>query len=94
MVIVKAFLSPDGAVNASNILFDADQRIKIAHFSPIRLETGDAEPFSGERSAPVADVCAFAFLLSEVTVGLPDVQPGAALSIPAFPRLCRFLLRC
>jgi hypothetical protein len=47
-------------VKASNILFDADWRIQIADFSPIRLETGKVEPFSGEKSAPTADVSAFA----------------------------------
>jgi serine/threonine protein kinase len=37
-----------GSLNASNILFDADRLIQIADFSPIRLETGEVEPFSGE----------------------------------------------
>jgi serine/threonine protein kinase len=45
-----------GAVKASNILFDADRRIQIADFSPIRLETGEVEPFWRERWAPTADV--------------------------------------
>jgi serine/threonine protein kinase len=36
-----------GGLKASNVLFEADRRIQIADFSPIRLETGDAEPFSG-----------------------------------------------
>jgi serine/threonine protein kinase len=35
-------------LKASSILFDADRRIQIADFRPIRLRTGDAEPFSGE----------------------------------------------
>jgi serine/threonine protein kinase len=35
-------------LKASNILFDAERRIQTADFSPIRLETGDAEPFLGE----------------------------------------------
>jgi serine/threonine protein kinase len=34
-------------VKASNILCDADRRIQIADFSPIRPETGAVEPFSG-----------------------------------------------
>jgi serine/threonine protein kinase len=37
-----------GGLKASNVLFDADRRIEIADFSLIRLETGDAEPFSGK----------------------------------------------
>jgi serine/threonine protein kinase len=37
-----------GGLKASNILFDADRRIQIADFSPIRLETGAVELFSGE----------------------------------------------
>jgi serine/threonine protein kinase len=32
-------------LKASNVLFDTDRQIQIADFSPIRLETGDAEPF-------------------------------------------------
>jgi serine/threonine protein kinase len=73
-----------GGLKASNVLFDADRRIQIADFSPIRLETGDAEPFSGEGWSPAADVCAFVSLLSEIAVGRPDAQPGAAPPIPAF----------
>jgi serine/threonine protein kinase len=37
-----------GGLKASNAIFDADRQIQIADFSPIRLETGAAEPFSGE----------------------------------------------
>jgi serine/threonine protein kinase len=37
-----------GAVQASNILLDADRRIQLADFSSIRLETGEVEPFSRE----------------------------------------------
>jgi hypothetical protein len=37
-----------GGLKASNVLFDADRRIQIADFTPIHLETGDAEPFAGE----------------------------------------------
>jgi serine/threonine protein kinase len=37
-----------GGLKASNVLFDAEWRIQIADFSPIRLKTGDAEPFAGE----------------------------------------------
>jgi serine/threonine protein kinase len=59
------------AVKASNILFDANRWIQIADFSPIRLETGAVEPFSGEEWAPTADVCAFASLLFEIAVGAP-----------------------
>jgi serine/threonine protein kinase len=74
-----------GAVKASNILFDADRRIQIADFSPIRLETGEVEPFSGEGWAPTADVCAFASLLFEIAVGRPSTPPiGAVGAVPAF----------
>jgi hypothetical protein len=73
-----------GRLKASNVLFDADRRIQIADFSPIRLETGDTEPFSGEGLSPAADVSAFASRLSEIAVGHPDAQPGAAPPIPAF----------
>jgi serine/threonine protein kinase len=57
------------AVKASNILFDADRRIRMADFSLIRLETREVEPFSGEGWAPTADVFAFASLLFEIAVG-------------------------
>jgi serine/threonine protein kinase len=73
-----------GGLKASNVLFDADRRIQIADFSPIRLETGDAESFSGEGWSPAADVSAFASLLFEIAVGRPEVQPGAAPRIPGF----------
>jgi serine/threonine protein kinase len=73
-----------GGLKASNVLFDADRRIQIADFSPIRLQTGDAEPFSGEGWSPAADVCAFGFLLFEIAVVRHDAQPGAAPLIPAF----------
>jgi serine/threonine protein kinase len=73
-----------GGLKASNVLLDADRRIQIADFSPIRLQTGDAEPFAGEGWSPAADVCAFAAILSEIAVGRPGAQPGAAPPIPAF----------
>jgi hypothetical protein len=74
-----------GAVKASNILFDADRGIQIADFSPIRLETGEVEPFSGEGWAPTADVCAFASLLFEIVVGGTATPPiGAVSAVPAF----------
>jgi serine/threonine protein kinase len=73
-----------GGVKASTVLWDADRRIQIADFSPIRLETGDAEPSSGEGWSPAAGVCAFASLLSEIAVGRPGAQPGPAPPIPAF----------
>jgi hypothetical protein len=68
----------------SGVLFDADRRIQIADFSPIRLETGEVEPFAGEGWSPAADFCAFASLLFEIAVGRPGAQPRAAPPIPAF----------
>jgi serine/threonine protein kinase len=52
----------DGGLKASNVLFDADPRIQITDLSPIRLETGDAEPFLG-------DVCSLTSLLFEIAGG-------------------------
>jgi hypothetical protein len=72
-----------GAVKADNVLFDADRRIQIGDFSPIRLETGAVEPFSGEKWAPAADVCAFASLLSEIAIGPPGAPPVPA-RVPEF----------
>jgi hypothetical protein len=70
-------------VKESNILFDADRRIQITDFSPIRLETGEVEPFSGEEWAPTADVSAFASLLFEIVVGGTATPPiGAAGGSP------------
>jgi hypothetical protein len=63
-----------GGLKASNVLLDADWRIQTADFSPIRLETGEVEPFSGEEWSPATNVCAFAFLLFEIPVGCPDAQ--------------------
>jgi serine/threonine protein kinase len=73
-----------GGLKASNLLFDADLRIQIADFSPIRLQTGAAEPFAGGRWSPAAAVCAFPAPLSEIAIGRPGAQPGAAPPIPAF----------
>jgi serine/threonine protein kinase len=73
-----------GDLKASNVFFDADRRIQITDFNPIRLQTGAAEPFSGEGWTPAADVCAFASLLSEIAVGRPGAQPGAAAPVSAF----------
>jgi serine/threonine protein kinase len=74
-----------GAVKVSNILFDADRRIQIADFSPIRLETGEVEPFSGEEWAPMTDVSVFASLLSEIAVGGTATPPISAAGGPPFP---------
>jgi serine/threonine protein kinase len=65
-----------GVVKAGNVFFDADRRIQIVDFSPIRLETGKVEPFVGEKWSPAGDVCAFVSLLAEIAV-----QPAPA----AFP---------
>jgi hypothetical protein len=72
-------------VKASNILFDADRRIQIADFSPSRLETGEVEPFSGEKWMPTADVSAFASLLSKIAVGRHATPPIGAAGVPPFP---------
>jgi hypothetical protein len=56
----------DGAVKANNIFCDANGRIQIADFSPIRLETGEVEPFLGEEWAPTVDLCASTSLQSTV----------------------------
>jgi serine/threonine protein kinase len=74
-----------GAVQASNILFDGDRRIQIADFSPIRLETGEVESFSGEGWAPTADVSAFASLLFEIAVSSTTTPPISAARGPPFP---------
>jgi serine/threonine protein kinase len=37
-----------GVMKASNVLFNADRRVRIADFSLIRLKTGEVESFSGE----------------------------------------------
>jgi serine/threonine protein kinase len=37
-----------GALKPGNVLFGADRRIQIADFTPIRLERGEVESFSGE----------------------------------------------
>jgi serine/threonine protein kinase len=74
-----------GAVKASNILFDTDRRIQIVDFSPIRLETDEVEPFSGEEWAPTADVSAFASLLFEIAVGGTATPPIGAAGCSPFP---------
>jgi hypothetical protein len=43
-----------GAVKADNVVFDAHRRIQIADFSPIRIETGAVQPFSGVKWTPGA----------------------------------------
>jgi serine/threonine protein kinase len=74
-----------GALKATNILFDADHRIQIADFSPMRLETGEVEPFSGEEWSPKADVSAFASLLFEIAVGRHSTPLISAADRPPFP---------
>jgi serine/threonine protein kinase len=73
-----------GGLKASNVLFDADRRIQIADFSPIRLETSDSEAFSGEEWSPAADVCTCASLL--LRSQLAALMPSPELRRP-FPRL-------
>jgi serine/threonine protein kinase len=76
-----------GAVKAGNVLFDAERQIQIADFSPLRLESGEVEPFSGEKWAPTPDVCAFVSLLSEIAIGRPAVPPidaAGELPVPDF----------
>jgi hypothetical protein len=60
-----------GAVKAANEIFDADRRIQIAAFSSVGLETGEVEPFSGDKQTPAADVSAFVSLLSEIATSSP-----------------------
>jgi serine/threonine protein kinase len=60
-----------GSVKASNIIFDANHRIQIVDFSPIRLENESVEPFSGAGGAeldPTVDISGFASLLAEIGV--------------------------
>jgi serine/threonine protein kinase len=74
-----------GCLKASNVLFDAEHRIQIADFSPIRLETGAVEPFSGEGWSPSVDLSAFAALLFEIAVGRPATPPIGAAEWPPIP---------
>jgi serine/threonine protein kinase len=81
-----------GAVEADNVLFDADRRIQLADFSAIRLERGEVEPFSGEKWSPAADVSAFASILSEIAVDRTAVPPiGAAGARPTPARVPAFV---
>jgi hypothetical protein len=57
----------------------------IADFSPIRLKTGEMEPFSGEEWAPTADVSVFASLFFEIAVSSTATLPIGAASGPPFP---------
>jgi hypothetical protein len=75
----------DGAVKANNILFDGDRRIQITDFSPIRIETGEVEPFSGEGWGPEADVSGFVSLLSEIAIGNSTAPPSGAACGPLLP---------
>jgi serine/threonine protein kinase len=82
-----------GAVKATNILFDSNHRIQIADFSPIRLENGSVEPFTGEGWSPTVDVSGFVSLLSEIVIGNPASFPicstadsSVRLAIPLFIR--------
>jgi serine/threonine protein kinase len=74
-----------GAVKAGNFLFDADRRIQIADFSAIRLESGDVEPFSGEKWTPAADVSAFVSLLVEIAIG-PSGGSRVSVAVPEFAK--------
>jgi hypothetical protein len=78
-------------VKASNILFDDDRRIQIAHFSPIRLETGEVEPFSGEEWAPTFTRLRPAFSRSRFIALLltPSMQMVDCLLPPLFQPLFR-----
>jgi hypothetical protein len=75
-----------GAMKQGNILFDADRRIQIADFSRIYLETGGAEPFSGEGWGPATGVFALAPLLFEVAVrrsAIPPIGSAGGSPLPA-----------
>jgi serine/threonine protein kinase len=83
-----------GAVKAGNVLFDGDRLIQIADFSAIRLESGEVEPFSGEKWSLTADVSAFASLLFEIAVCRPVIPPiGAAGELPVPARVPEFVLQ-
>jgi hypothetical protein len=80
-----------GAAKVRNILFGHDRRIQIADFSRVCLRTGEAEPFSGEKLVPTADVSPFASLLFEIAFGGPAALPISAArclflsaAVPAF----------
>jgi hypothetical protein len=68
-----------------SILFDADRRIRMADFSPIRLKTGEVKPFSGKEWALTADVSAFASLLVEIAIGGTATPPIDTAGGPHFP---------
>jgi hypothetical protein len=72
-----------GAVKADNVPLDADRRIQIADFSAIRLESGDVEPFSGEKWTLLADLLGFASLLSEIAIGAARALP-VPTGVPLF----------
>jgi hypothetical protein len=58
-----------GCLQVSNVLFDADLRIQIVDFSPISLETGTIEAFSGDGWSPTMALSAFVSLSLEIAVG-------------------------
>jgi hypothetical protein len=74
-----------GVVKAANVFFDAARGVQLADFSPIRLETGAVDPFSGEKWAPTADVCGFASLVFDIVVGVPVIPPIGAAGGPPIP---------
>jgi hypothetical protein len=60
----------------------------------MRLESGEVEPFSGEKWSPAADVWEFALLLFEIAVGRPAVPPiGAAGELPVPAGVPKFVSR-
>jgi hypothetical protein len=71
-------------VKAGNVLFDADRRIQIAAFSPIRLEISAVKPFSGEKLAATTAISAFGILFFQIPVGRRTIPPiSAAAALPA-----------
>jgi serine/threonine protein kinase len=72
------------AVEANNILFDAEWRIQTADLGPIRVESGEVEPYSGEGWALTVDVSAFISLLSGIAVDRSATPLIGAAGSPPF----------
>jgi serine/threonine protein kinase len=70
-----------GGLTSRNILFDLDHCIEIVDFHPMRLQVGESESgsdertklggFSGQKWTPQTDISGFASILFEIVVGRP-----------------------